>query len=392
LRASGNAGLFVATGTFRSTQNMAQTTLSLLATSLGLSGAAVGALAAGANLLSVLIMVLVTARLATTSARTAVFAGLVLMTASVVSFLVPARATLIIGTALLGIAGGLVLPSVATAVGDRASAGPNGSRAARARALAMMSVVLAASLALGPAYESLILSVAHEQLVWAYVAFLPVVVIGVAVARGRRPSSPAAPADSTSLRASLAGLGSLFRNRRWVLALCGQAVYMVPFSLVIVFTGLLGRTLYHASASMVELGIALFFVTSFACRATLTRRPAIAHRVRLFALCIAATLCGIALLALGHSLAPFLVALAILGAPHGLCYPLALGLVSDAVELADLARANAGFQAVSSLINVIAPLVFGLVLDHLGDRAVLISAAIPMVPLAVLLWAFRDAG
>lgn len=391
-RAPGTVGLLIATGSFRSTQNMAQTTFSLLGMSLGFSGAAIGAVAAGSNLAAVLTMLLLTAHLATSSAQRAVFVGLLLMFASLACFLVPSATTLVVGSLFLGIAGGLVMPSAATAIGDLASSGGDRSRATRGRALAMLALVLSISLALGPFYESLVLSATHERLQAAYLAFLPVPLIGAVVVRGRRGTTAAVPAGSGSFWESMASLGSLFRNPKWNLAVCGQAIYMVPFALVVVFAGLLGSSLYHASASTTQVGIALFFIVSFLCRAALTRRPAVGYRVELFALCVVTTLCGIGLLALGHSIGLFMVALAVLGAPHGLTYPLALGLVSDAVPIEQLSRANAGFQAVSNLISVVVPFVFGLVIDQFGDRAVLLCAAVPVVPLAGLLWLLRDAG
>jgi MFS family permease len=390
-KGSSTAGLLIATGSFRSTQNMAQTTFSLLGMSLGFSGTAIGAVAAGSNLVAVLTMLLVTAHLATSSAQRAIFVGLLFMTASLASFLAPSPIMLLVGSLFLGIAGGLVLPSAATAIGDLASSGGDRSRAARGRALAMLALVLSISLALGPFYESLVLSATHERLQAAYLAFLPVPLIGAVVARGRRATA-AVPAASGTFWESMASLGSLFRNREWSLAVCGQAIYMVPFALVVVFAGLLGSSLYHASASTTEIGVALFFIISFLCRAALTRWPAVGYRVELFALCVVATLCGLALLALGHGTGLFMVALAVLGAPHGLTYPLALGLVSDAVPIEELSRANAGFQAVSNLISVVVPFVFGLVIDQFGDRAVVLCAAIPVVPLAGLLWLLRDAG
>lgn len=38
---------------------------------------------------------------------------------------------------------------------------------------------------------------------------------------------------------------------------------------------------------------------------------------------------------------------------------------------------NSGFQAVTNLISVAVPLIFGLVIDQFGDRAVLLCAAVP---------------
>jgi MFS family permease len=371
---------------------MAQTTFSLLGMSLGFSGAAIGAVAAGSNLVAVLTMLLFTAHLATRSAQRAVFVGLLFTTASLASFLAPSPIMLLIGSLFLGIAAGLVMPSAATAIGDLASSGGDRSRVARGRALAMLALVLSISLAVGPLYESLVLSVTHEHLQAAYLAFLPVPVMGAVVAHERRPTSAVVPAGSGTFWESMATLGSLFRNRKWSLAVCGQAIYMVPFALVVVFAGLIGSSLYHASASTTEIGIALFFIVSFLCRAALTRWPAVGYRVELFALCVVTTLCGIALLAPGHSIALFMVALAVLGAPHGLTYPLALGLVSDAVPIEELSRANAGFQAMSNLISVVVPFIFGLVIDQFGDRAVLLCAAVPVLPMAALLWTLRDAG
>lgn len=384
--------LLIATGSFRSAQNMAQTTFSLLGVSLGLSGAAIGAIAAGSNLVAVLTMLLFTAQLANSSARRAVFVGLLFMTASLASFLAPSLIMLLVGSLFLGIAGGLVMPSAATAIGDLASGGAAPSRAARGRALAMLALVLSISLALGPLYESFVLSATHERLQAAYLAFLPIPLIGAVMASGRRRTTAAVPAAASSFGQSMASLGSLFRNRQWSLAVCGQAIYMVPFTLVVVFAGLLGNSRYHASASMTEIGVALFFIVSFLCRVALTRWPAVGYRVELFALCVVTTLCGIALLALGHGTGLFMAALAVLGAPHGLTYPLALGLVSDAVPIEELSRANAGFQAVSNLISVAVPFVFGVVIDRFGDRAVLLCAAIPILPMAALLWLLRDAG
>jgi len=371
---------------------MAQTTFALLGVSLGFSGAAIGAVAAGSNLVGVLTMLLLTAHLATSSAQRAVFVGLIFMSASLASFLAPSAIMLLVGSLLLGIAAGLVMPSAATAIGDLASSGGDRSRVARGRALAMLALVLSISLAVGPLYESVVLRVSHEHLQAAYLAFLPVPVMGAVAAHERRRRSAAVARGSGTFWESMASLGSLFRNRKWSLAVCGQAIYMVPFALVVVFAGLIGSSLYHASASTTETGIALFFIVSFLCRAALTRWPAVGYRVELFGLCVVTTLCGIALLAPGHSVALFMVALAVLGAPHGLTYPLALGLVSDAVPIEELSRANAGFQAVSNLISVVVPFIFGLVIDRFGDRAVLLCAAIPVLPMAALLWRLRDAG
>lgn len=399
--APGIVGLLVATATFRSAQNMAQTTLSLLGRSLGLSGTAIGAVSAGSNLISVLTMLLLTARLAVSSARRAVMAGSVLLGLSLSLFVFASPVSLIVAASVLGAAGGLALPSLATAVGHRASsqfepgAGAVPTRVGglgTARALAIFGLVLSASLTVGPLLESAVLAASHQHLRAAYLSFLPIALLGaLTVSKGSRPEVPKNNVR-VSRRQSLQGLKALFANRRWSLAMCAQAIYSVPFSVVVVFGGLLGKSLYHLAPSGVEGAIAIFFTTSFLSRALLAWRPATPYRVRLFALCVAFTLVGLALLGGGRGVVVFVVALAILGVPHGLTYPLALGLVAEAVPREDLARANAGFTAVSGTINVVAPLVLGLVIDDLGGRTMLLVSAIPVLGLAAVLRRLKDAG
>ena len=380
---------------------MAQTTLSLLGKSLGLSGAAIGAISASSNLVSALAMVLITARLATGSARRAVIVGSLLLGLSLVVFLLASPLSLLAGALVLGVAGGLAIPSVATAIGHRAitlQESDTGQASVRtkgfapARALATLGLVLSVSLALGPLLESAVLSASHQHLRAAYLAFLPIAFLGAFVIRKGPPDEAQRESERVSLRQSLVGLRGLFANRRWSLAMCAQAIYSVPFAVVVVFGGLLGKNLYHVSPSEIEEAIAVFFTVSLVSRALLAWRPAMSHRVRLFALCVAFTLVGLGLLASGQGTVVFVAALAILGVPHGLTYPLALGLVAEAVPSDELSRANAGFAAVSSLISVAAPLALGLIIDDLGPRTMLVCSGIPVILLAAVLRRLRDAG
>ena len=380
---------------------MAQTTLSLLGKSLGLNGAEIGAVSASSNLLGALTMVLITARLATESARRAVIVGSLLLGLSLAMFLLVSPVALVAAALVLGVAGGLAMPSIATVIGHRAitrdvsPTGPSSVRSnglAPARALATLGLVLSISLALGPLLESAVLTASHQHLRAAYLAFLPIALFGTVVIRRGQPVETSTGRERVPLRQSLAGLRGLFSNRRWTLAMCGQAIYSVPFAVVVVFGGLLGKNLYHVMPSEIESAIAVFFTVSLLSRAVLTWHPATAHRVRLFALCVAFTLVGLGLLAGGHGAVAFIFALSILGVPHGLTYPLALGLVAESVPSDELSRANAGFAAVSSLIAVVAPLVLGLIIDDFGARTMLVCSGIPVVLLAVVLRRLRDAG
>ena len=395
----GLIGLLIASATFRSAQNMAQTTLSLLGKSLGLSGAAIGAVSAGSNLIGAATMVLFTARLATGSSRRAIAAGSALLALALLLFDLSSPIGLVIAACVLGAAGGLSMPSLATAVGEQASlrhsTGPGARRSSRigpARALAVFGLVLSASLTLGPLLESAVLAASHQHLRAAYLTFLPIAILGVLAVGKQRPRKGAEEHQRVSTIESLQGLKALFSNRRWSLAMCAQAIYSVPFAVVVVFGGLVGKSLFQAAPSEVEGAIAVFFAMSLLSRALLAWHPMAAHRVRLFALCVTLTFVGLSLLGLGRGTVVFFVALALLGVPHGFTYPLALALVAESVPREELGGANAGMSAISSVINVVAPLVLGVVLDDFGARLMLLCAGVPVLVLTAVLRRLKDAG
>lgn len=383
------AGLLVATGAFRSSQNMAQTTLSLLGRSLSLSGASIGGLSAMANVVATFTMLFVTSRFAEGRARVAVVAGSVLCALSLVVFADAQVVALVVASVLLGLGGGLANPALATAVAHESEtargevARHRGRRPmSTARALAVFGLVLSASLTIGPLLESGVLSWSGERLSIAYLVFSPIAVVG-AVAAGWR-AQLTAKADTRPLRL-WTGLRALATNSRWGLAMSAQVLYAAPFSVVVVFGGLVGREVFGLSASATVAAIAVFFLTSLVARAALALRPVTAGRMRVFFACGALTVLGLALLGWSPGTWSFFVAFALLGIPHGLTYPVALALVAESVDRSQLSQANAAFAAVTSLVNIVAPLSLGAVLDAFGGRVMLFGALAPVLACAVLL-------
>jgi MFS transporter, DHA1 family, multidrug resistance protein len=396
-RIPGLGGLLVATASFRGTQNMAQTTMSLLARSLGLTSVAIGALAAYSNLVSVVVMFLVSTRIPPGSSRRAVGAGSLLLVGALMLFSASSVPLLWLAALLLGAAGGLALPAMATSVShwarvesrqrtERPSARHTPGDANRP--LMLFGLVLSASLMVGPLLESGVLSLAHQHLRVAFVVFLTPALIGIAAPRPiRRPEG----GDDPRPEGPRFALGVLFKNHRAALAMCAQALYSVPFAVVVVFGALIGKNLFHKSASFAALAIALFFATSLVARGSLAIWPVREGRARIFALCVVATLLGLALLASAHSGTGYLVALALLGVPHGFTYPLSLALLAEAVPRHELARTNASFTAVSTLVNIGGPLLLGIVAGAGGFRTMIWCAALPVLGLASVLFHLRDA-
>jgi predicted MFS family arabinose efflux permease len=106
---AGLAGLLIATASFRSAQNMAQTTLALLARQdFGLSDAAIGAIGALWGLLGVTVTVLVARRVPTGRARRGAAIGIGLLVIALVNFaLAHSLVLLVTAVVVMGAAGGL---------------------------------------------------------------------------------------------------------------------------------------------------------------------------------------------------------------------------------------------------------------------------------------------
>lgn len=168
-------------------------------------------------------------------------------------------------------------------------------------------------------------------------------------------------------------------------ALIIQLLYSVPFATVTVFGALLARSEFGLDPAHSQLGFTTFFVMSFASRVVLVRRSPIASKLAVFAGCTVLTATGLALLASGGPTVAFFVAMALLGLPHGAIFPLALSLVASSAEPEQLAAANAGLFAVTSLAAAVTPAVLGVTASALGYRAMAASALVPVAVFSILL-------
>ncbi|MDE3206147.1 MAG: MFS transporter [Acidobacteriota bacterium] len=168
-------------------------------------------------------------------------------------------------------------------------------------------------------------------------------------------------------------------------ALIIQLLYSVPFATVTVFGALLARSEFGLDPAHSQLGFTSFFVMSFASRVVLVRRSPIASKLAVFAGCIVLTATGLALLASGGPTAAFFIAMALLGLPHGAIFPLALSLVASSAQPEQLAAANAGLFAVTSLAAAVTPAVLGVMASAFGYRAMAASALVPVAVFSILL-------
>lgn len=418
--------LLVATALFRMTQNMATTTLSLLAgEAVHLGAAAIGVLGAVVGLLVALVTLLLSRRVPHhRAAASAAWALAGLAVSLLVLAVAPSFGVLAAGAVLLGAAGGLAMPGLLNAIVSTAGT-------ERERVIAVYTVTLSVSLAVGPLLETVVLSAGHQDVRTPYVVFAAFPVVGavllVTARRRRRDAGPAPVAgpddvadpddvagpepagpepagpeagEETSVGVDAAGdvatepAGSprrrrgggsgLFATRAGRTALVAQLLYAVPFSGVTVFGALVARRGFGVTAAQAQLGFTVFFVCSFVARAAVAwRAPIVAKQALLWA-SAALTAAGLVLLGTGHGLVLLLVAMGVLGVPHGLTFPLALALVAEATPVDALPRANATLLGSTNLSSVVVPLALGAIVPAVGYQGMMLAVLVPVAAFSLV--------
>lgn len=183
--------------------------------------------------------------------------------------------------------------------------------------------------------------------------------------------------------------GALLGVREGRLALIIQLLYAIPFAGITAFGALLDRIGFGVSSAQAQLAFTAFFTASFAARVLMAWRAPIIHKEMLLWVSASLTAAGLLLLGVGHGLGVLLIAMATLGVPHGLTYPLALALVADSVDPTLLPRADAILLASTSLSTVVIPLVLGVIITAEGYRAMPLLMLIPVGVCSALLFGQR---
>lgn len=400
--------LLVATAFFRLTQNMALTTFSLLGREkLSLSAGMIGGVGALTGLCLSLVTLVFSGRVPPRRAAGSAAAGMVMLLAALLTFsLASSLAMFVLAAVLLGLAGGMTQPGLINAVEANAVAN-------RDRAVGLYAVVLSVSLAIGPLVETLVLSLGHQDVRVPFVVFpifpmLGAILLGVPCWRRMHPSGPVTvppaagatgprqfPSDERPSRSRprprphRGWRRGLFASRQGRTALIVQLLYAIPFAGLTVFGALVARIGFGVTAAQAQLAFTAFFATSFAARGLVVWRSPVVHKQVLLWASAALTVFGLILLGTGHGLGILLIAMGVLGLPHGLTFPLALALVADSTGPAELPRANAALLGSTNLTTVVVPLVLGAIIPAVGYRGMTLVTLIPVAAFSALLFTQR---
>ncbi|SHE90584.1 Fucose permease [Ferrithrix thermotolerans DSM 19514] len=366
--------VLLVTGLFRASQNAAQTTLSLIGHEvLHYSPSLIGASATVVGLTSAIASIAIAGRLRPYQLKSGVISSLLLGAVSILLFYLASNlGEFLIASVLLGISGGLAMPTLATL-------STTSRRISPARGVAAYTASLSASLALGPFYETFLLKSTHENSQLALLAFIPMPVVGVVLLA----SFYRGVAEKRSGARAKVGALKIRESAPIRLAISAQLLYQAPFVAVVAFGALLAKYSFGTSSSTAQLGFTVFFVFSFSSRIVLLWKPDVLSPTTLLKTSSMLTIVGVVMLATTHGVALFMISMAILGIPHGVTYPVSLALLAKWTSPETRTRANAALSSVTSFVGVLLPLVLGLIAARFGYQTMIMVVLLPVLTLSV---------
>ncbi|AFZ70048.1 arabinose efflux permease family protein [Caldisphaera lagunensis DSM 15908] len=250
--------------------------------------------------------------------------------------------------ALAGFTIGALMPNLIT------SAGLFEDRRIRERMLAIYSLSLSTSLLIGPAIEGFILR--YYTLRQSFLFFTIIsALVPVLSPFLRFPDEDHESKIDTSF-------GKILKNNGFKVALLNNLTYQVPFAFILTFDGIYAENVFHASNSIAILLYSVFFITSFLGRLLLAIRPPSNIKL-LIETSVTLTIIGLIVAFLSPNIYIFVVALLILGIPHGFTYTLSIITLSRTFDINLRNAANSYFFSTMMVIGAILPSLLGILVD-----------------------------
>lgn len=265
--------------------------------------------------------------------------------------------------ALAGFTIGALMPNLIT------SAGLFKDRRLRERMLAIYSLSLSTSLLIGPAIEGFILKYYTLQQSFLFftiiAAFVPILSPFL-----RFPNEDHESKVNSSF-------GQILKNNGFKVALLNNLTYQVPFAFILTFDGIYAETEFHASNSIAILLYSVFFITSFLGRLFLAVKPPSNIKL-LIETSVTLTIVGLIIAFLSPNIYVFIIALLILGIPHGFTYTLSIITLSRTFNINLRNAANSYFFSTMMVIGAILPSLLGILVDLTSLRTGFI-AILPII-------------
>ncbi|MGC9208763.1 MAG: MFS transporter [Nitrososphaeria archaeon] len=237
----------------------------------------------------------------------------------------------------------------------------------RERAIALYSLALSTSLAVGPFIASGFLQMTGQSLRLSLALFASLLALSLYFSAHMRLSA-APDRRGGSYRV-------IMRPAFWR-AIASNAIYTFPFVAMISYGAIVAREAFRVSYSISVLMYSAFFLTSFLARLYLTVRPV--KRVDLAVTAGSAmTVLGLILVGLHPDLPAFLLGYAILGVPHGLFWPLSLIILRRSYGDEEIYAANSYYISMNNMIWTAVPFISGVIASFVGISMTFIIASVP---------------
>ena len=264
---------------------------------------------------------------------------------------------------------GPIMPNIMT------SAGTLSDSRQRERLLTIYALALSTSLLVGPAIDSII--VKYVGLKASFIFFEPIAALIAVIAPLIRFPEEGHFTDG-SARPKVT---SILTNNGFIAASLNNLTYSVPFAFITSFSGLYAEYRFHVNSSVALLLYSLFYTTSFLGRLVLAIRPPY-NIVRLMMLSSILTLIGLIAAWASPSLLIYMVALLIIGIPHGLTYTLSVISISRTFEPRSLNAANSYFFSIMMIIGSGLPAALGAMVTVVGYQGTILS----IVPIVAIIF------
>ncbi|BCU69692.1 MFS transporter [Stygiolobus caldivivus] len=252
---------------------------------------------------------------------------------------------------VLGFAMGLLMPNIMT------YASLFKDQRLRERMLSLYTLALSTSLIIGPLIESAILL--RFSL---FQAFLPFSVFAILVAI----ISPLIkfPQEGTEKED---GRVRVWEKDEFKLSVSLNLMYGIPFGMLTTFGGIYAVEQFKASYSLATALFGVFFATSFLGRLILTISPPKNIWAPVW-ISTSLTLTGLLMVFLAPNLSVYILALIVLGIPHGLTYPVSLISLSRGFPVEERSVANSYFSAIMMGFSSFIPIIISSVVNFFGIR------------------------
>ncbi len=266
-----------------------------------------------------------------------------------------------------GFAFGLITPNVIT------SASLRWDNKTRERLLTLYTTGLSASLIIGPALETFMLSRFGYRGVFD--GFIPLALISLALSF--LVKFPDSSDEHTKPK--------LFRSRALRVSIYLNSTYSIPFAAIGAFLVIFSVEKFHVSATLAYSAFIPFFSVSFVTRAYMMLKPFNSLTLPLY-ISVAITLGGLLSFYFIDNFSLLFVDMALLGIPHGITFPLSAVIISRGTNVNERMHANSYMLAYGEFISVVTPALFAFLINVVGFSMIFSLLTIPSGIFAFLLY------